>query len=1176
MGLTVSMQEEKDRLHKEQKAIDTDNNQRAASLLSQAFLQAPEMKHIKELLAQGKDASLGLNQSARAFCLASLYLEQKRPYVVLLSGEESAERFAQHLSVLLGKDAVLRFPEREDLAFADQEPQAAVIGARCRALDLMSRPHSDKILVCSARSLLRYVPGKSSRFYRPIRLSQAQEISPQELIDQLLYLGYHLSETCSKAGEFSHKGDHIDLWPSSETSPARIEFFGDEIERIRSLIHSTGQTISDKDSLQVYPALELALSEQAIKRASRALYKQAQEDDRLAYDLQRLQERISFLGMDKYLPYLYPDYTLALDHISKDACLVLVEPRSLFDDASRAYEDIRAKALLTHEKIEALYAQAKDLNFAEHQRFTMVSIMRAGGAVDEDLAISRPDVAGKDSRLIARLRGLCAHKYYAVLAIPDRAARENFKLQLLDEHLSFQEILHDSRTDEESKQPEEKKLEEGIVNIIDLAIPNGFICASSKLGIISLADLNVRAASRSRRQVHDITDITFPFKPGDYVVHASHGIAYFKAIVRQEVASFERDYFLLEYADKDKLYVPFEQVDKLTRYIGPDGSSPRLTRLNTSDWTRATNKARKSAKKLAFDLVDLYTRRSSIKGYAYMRDGAEQREMEAVFPYQETPDQLSAIADIKADMESDKPMDRLLCGDVGFGKTEVALRAAFKAVQDNKQVMVLCPTTILAQQHFMTFFERFAPFDVEVDVLSRFRTASQQRKALERFAQGKVKVLVGTHRLLSNDVNPHSLGLIIIDEEQRFGVQHKEQLKTLREQVDVLTLSATPIPRTMQMALSGVRDMSLIKTPPANRTPVEVYVGEWDEDKISAALRLEMARGGQAYYVSNRVKTIEDALNRVLAAVPEARVECAHGQMSEKELERIMESFSAGEFDVLIATTIIESGIDNPRTNTLIIEDSQRLGLAQLYQLKGRVGRSRMQAYAYFMFPEGEVLTEQAMQRLLAIEELQDLGSGMDIAMRDLEIRGAGSLMGADQSGNLSSVGFDLFTHMLAEAVAQARGEGEAQSAEVNINLSVDYYLSEDYIPAADERVRAYRRLACAGSLETLDKLEKDLSERYGALEEAGLNLFNRERIKIRAQRLGISSVALVASKLVFQNIEIDSNLQAQFALKGGIYYPKSKKLTIPYKKDLDLLGQSLSILERCGGSDEEEIEERL
>jgi transcription-repair coupling factor (superfamily II helicase) len=516
-------------------------------------------------------------------------------------------------------------------------------------------------------------------------------------------------------------------------------------------------------------------------------------------------------------------------------------------------------------------------------------------------------------------------------------------------------------------------------------------------------------------------------------------------------------------------------------------------------------------------------------------------------------------------------MDRLLCGDVGFGKTEVALRAAFKCCQDLKQVMVLCPTTILAQQHFETFFTRFTPFDLRVEVLSRFVTPARQRKALAGFADGSVNVLIGTHRLLSADVNPYDLGLVIIDEEQRFGVQHKEQLKNIREQVDVLTLSATPIPRTMQMAMSGVRDMSLIMTPPPGRLPVKVTVGEYDPDLVSAAIREELHRGGQVYYVSNRVTTIDDAVGRVLEAVPEARVRVAHGQMSAREVEDVMLEFSEHECDVLVATTIIESGIDNPRTNTLIIEDSQRLGLAQLYQLKGRVGRGRVQAYAYFMFPPELPLTPEATDRLTAINEYQDLGSGMKIAMRDLEIRGAGSLMGAEQHGNLSSVGFDLFTQMLGQAVSEARGETpDVEPVEVTLNLPADFFLADEYLPEVDKRVLAYRKLAGAVDLAEIDALQEELENTWGALPLAGRNLLDRARIRIRAQRLGCTSIALTSGRIVYQGVDVPRSLASKFKQKRAIVYPKTHKLAYPfYTGKEELLPAALGVLEEIGGDDE-------
>jgi transcription-repair coupling factor (superfamily II helicase) len=626
-------------------------------------------------------------------------------------------------------------------------------------------------------------------------------------------------------------------------------------------------------------------------------------------------------------------------------------------------------------------------------------------------------------------------------------------------------------------------------------------------------------------------------------VYTTHGIALFREMERKTVLGSERDYLVLEYAKGDKLYVPVEQIDRISKYVGPEGGAPRVTRLNTADWSRATGKARKAARKLAFDLVDLYARRFAIAGHAFGPDTAWQREMEAAFPFEETPDQLAAIADVKADMESEKPMDRLICGDVGYGKTEVAIRAAFKATQGGRQVMVLCPTTILAQQHFTTFSERFAPYPVRVEVLSRFRSKAQQAEALAGFNDGTVDILIGTHRLLSRDVVPKDLGLVIVDEEQRFGVEHKEHLKNLREQIDVLTLTATPIPRTLQMSLSGVRDFSVIDTPPPNRFPVTVHVGEYDADVVSGAIRRELERGGQVYFISNRVRSIDRAVERVQAAVPEARVGVAHGQMSEHQLERVMESFVAGETDVLVATTIVESGIDNPHTNTLVIEDSQRLGLAQLYQLKGRVGRSHVKAFAYFLFPTGSALTDTAYDRLAAIQEHTELGSGIKVAMRDLEIRGAGSLLGAEQSGSVNAVGFDLYAQMLREAVSEARGEPPLAHLDVRVDLPVSAFLPEEYVPAADERVLAYRRIAAATSPEAVETITADLEARFGALPAPARELVTIARIKTVAAELGITTVNLVRHKLALEPVTLDATERGVLAGAGAVYLERAKKV---------------------------------
>ena len=787
--------------------------------------------------------------------------------------------------------------------------------------------------------------------------------------------------------------------------------------------------------------------------------------------------------------------------------------------------------------------------------------MRVGGEVDDELPVKRVEVAGSPEKLFGRLRSFVDAGFATVFSVPNHRARKDIELALVDYSLPFTEVLdsaHDSSLgaipESERTSDASGRLRRGLIHVVDVDIPLGMVIPKANIALISLSDTQGSARTRRARRI-DITKVTFPYKPGDYVVHAAHGVALFKDLVCREIDGTMRDYLLLEYAQSDKLFVPVEQLDRVTRYVGPEGYNPRLTRLNTSDWSRAMTKARKATKKLAFDLVDVYSRRAAAQGFRFSPDTPWQHEMEEAFPFEETPDQLNAIADVKADMESSQPMDRLICGDVGFGKTEVAMRAAFKATQDGKQVIVLCPTTILAQQHYTTFKERCEPFGIRVDVLSRFRTSAQQQDTLEGFASGSVNILVGTHRLLSRDVNPHDLGLVIIDEEQRFGVGHKEQFKNLRESIDVLALSATPIPRTLQMSLSGVRDMSLINTPPDNRKAVKVHVGEWDPDIVSGAIRRELERGGQVYYVSNRVRTIDDGVRRVTEAAGEARIGVAHGKMSKEELERVMEDFSVGALDVLVATTIIESGIDNPHTNTLIIEDSQRLGLAQMYQLKGRVGRSATQAYAYFMFPEQVPLTDQAQARLVAIDEHQELGSGMSIAMRDLEIRGAGSLLGAEQSGNMSAVGFDLFAQMLSSAVQAAREGSDADAAalppalsDITVNIAGRAFIPEEFIPDVDVRVLWYRRIASAFVEEDVDAISQELSSGGRELPSEAANLLDKARLKAFAYEHDVKTISVVGGKLVIEPVDISRNMSIKLRRYDGKYTPSNRKLRLPLK----------------------------
>ncbi len=1124
-------------------------------MLSASLAKSGALDDAWAKLDSGQDATVGVASSARPFLVAARFAADPRATLVVAAGEEAADTFARTVGAFVGEERVLRLPDYEGNPFSlDAPPQPRLHGRRLEALWSLQQG-KPAVVVASARALLRRIAPAKEEVARPLALVAGSDLSeePQrgiacfeDLEHCLVSMGYENSGKLDGPGTFSVQGGAIDVFPGNLAYPVRLDFFGDELDEIRRFLPSTGQTISSLKQVDIFPVREFAQTDAALLRAKRAISKSAETNAAQRDLLERLEDDSHELP-DLMAAYLLEKTAAVGDYLSADALTVLIEPRSLVDDALHAYDELSKRCVGTSIPVSDLYMGPNELDFGANPRATYVSIMRVGVQLDSELVVKRVDVAGDPEKLFGRLRSLAEMGFTVVFSVPHFRARQEMKLSLVDLGIPINEVL-------DVVGDASPKLKRGQVNIVDVDIPLGMIFPAAKMALVSLSDTQGAMATRKRSRI-DVTEITFPFKPGDYVVHAAHGVAFFRDIVRQDVGGSERDYLLLEYAEGDKLYVPVEQLDRVTRYVGPEGSSPRLTRLNTSDWSRAMAKARKATKQLAFDLVDVYTRRASTQGYRYREDTPWQHEMEESFPYQETPDQLAAIADIKADMQSPRPMDRLVCGDVGFGKTEVALRAAFKATQDNKQVMVLCPTTILAQQHYSTFKDRFEPFGVKVEVLSRFRTPAQQKQALADFSEGTVSVLVGTHRLLSRDVNPHDLGLVIIDEEQRFGVAHKEQLKNMRESIDVLTLSATPIPRTMQMGLSGVRDMSLILTPPDDRRPVEVHVGEWDPDVVSDAIRREMARGGQIYYVSNRVRSIDEAVKRVQAAAGEARVGVAHGKMTKEQLEDVMENFAAGELDVLVATTIIESGIDNPHTNTLIIEDSQRLGLAQMYQLKGRVGRSSTQAYAYFLFPDNIPLTEEAVARLTALGEHTDLGSGMRVAMRDLEIRGAGSLLGAEQSGNMSAVGFDLFAQMLSTAVNNAR-EGNSSAKEflppalsdIVVNVPDHTYFPEEYLPDADERVLYYRKIASADTIDAVNDIYEELLAKHPEMPQASVNQFEKARLKAFANEHGIKLISVSAGKLTVEPFTLTKSQASSLRRKAGRYLADKKKMAVPLR----------------------------
>lgn len=1108
-------------------------------------------------LDAGNDGTLGIANSARPFMVAARFSHKPQTTFAVVAGEDAAVSFARSLSAYLGEDKVLRFPERADLPFDKKHADLATVARRMEAAHALQTGRQ-VVVVASARALLRTLPPVNANASTPLSFICGQELADMPgaqaagiqdfdgLIHALESRGFSNTGELDGPGTFCTRGGTVDVYPGNLSFPVRLDFFGDELDEIRRIVPSTGQTISSLQNVDIYPVVEFSCSKSGLARARKKLAASAGSNPALrgvSEHLENAEGGLRFEGSDVLLPYLYDKPVTLGAYLRRDALSVLIEPRSLFDDMMHASEELEAKAKGTNIALEGLFCPAPQVSFGECQRATYVSIMRVGGNVDVELPVKRVEAAGHPDKLFGRLRTLVDDGYTVVFSAPNRRSRADMMLAFVDHGLPIQEWLDAEENPDDTDGQKKRRLRRGVVNVVDVDIPLGMIIPKAKLGMVSVSDTQGASTARPSRHI-DITEITFPYKPGDYVVHAQHGIAHFKELVRREIDGTARDYLLLEYAEGDKLFVPVEQLDRVTRYVGLEGSTPRCTRLNTADWSRAMKKASAATKKLAFDLVDVYARRASAQGYAFGPDTPAQIEMEEAFPYRETPDQLAAIADVKADMRSAKPMDRLVCGDVGFGKTEVALRAAFAATQDKKQVMVLCPTTILAQQHFTNFKDRFEPFGVTVEVLSRFRTPQQQAAALKGFADGSVDVLVGTHRLLSRDVNPHDLGLVIIDEEQRFGVGHKESIKNMKKTVDVLTMSATPIPRTLHMSMVGIRDMSLLETPPQARYPVQTYVMEYQDSVIRDAILREIGRGGQVFFLYNRVGSIDQCYKQLSKLVPEARIAIAHGQMREHALEDVMLDFSQQKFDVLLCTTIIESGLDIPMANTLIIYDADHFGLGQLYQMRGRVGRSNRLAYAYFTVRPGKVLSETAQKRLDAIREFTEFGSGFRIAMRDLELRGAGNLLGPQQSGHLANIGYDLYCKLLEEAVLEAQGEAPKpnRDVETRMDVHVNAYLPAEYVTGDKQRLEVYKRIASITTAAQRDDVEEELVDRFGDEPLCVANLVAVAYLKAMCAKLGIDRVN-----------QADGRIDMRFAANAQVDGQKLFKALTGFDKRLTL-----------------------
>lgn len=1047
-------------------------------------------------LATGSAAVLEAPRSIRSAIVAGASGKLQRPILVITSHQELALRFREEIGGLLGARQVKLFMPNEIMPYEKLTPNPEIISKRFEAIHHL-RHASNSIVISPINAVIQLLPSNEILPIDPIILRRGGDRSREELTSDLIKFGYERDYVISKRGQISVRGDILDIFPGNFEYPVRIEFFGDTIDSIRTFNLESQVSVKQLEEVGIFAIRGYSQLSSLAPRVKRLEKKYPG----LALELEKISSGEFFPGIESYWPLFSKDQSL-FETLPPETAIFLDEPPMLALQADKfAYswtEHIARKE--TAEGLPAMDYLANWPNLRSSWKGLMATLSSAPEHTDSQRFKVNADgfesLFGRVNELGSIVREVVSTGARTIIAVetPGRSRR-------IKEILAEEEIF--AVEDEES-------FGSGSLMVCQLPWTQGFWLKDAKFALISENDI-FRKAFRYRqdRQTRSTKPLVTPFDvaPGDYVVHVDAGIGIFRGLTTKTVMGSTREYMDIEYAKGDRLFVPLEQLDRVQRYVGM-GKTPVVTRLSGKDWQKAKSRAQRSVKKLAFSLIELYADRLKAKKVPYSQDTVWQRELEDSFPFTETPDQETAIIETKNDLQSIVPMDRLICGDVGYGKTEVALRAAFKVVVDGRQVAVLVPTTILAEQHFRTFLDRLSPFPVKIALLSRFVDKKVQEQAVAEITAGKVDIVIGTHRLLQNDIRFKDLGLIIIDEEQRFGVSHKEKIKDLRRNIDVLTLSATPIPRTLQMALSGIRDLSIINTPPDDRLPVTTYVGSYSEDIIIDAIRRELSRDGQVFYIHNRVTTIDAAAEHLRALVPEAAIAVAHGQMHEHSLERTMKDFLGGKTNVLACTTIIESGIDIPSANTLIVERASKLGLSQLYQLRGRVGRAHQQAYAYFFVHNQERMTYNAERRLHAIGEFTELGSGFKVAMQDLEIRGAGDLLGAEQSGNIEAVGFELYSQLLHEEVEGRKGNVAALSADIRIDLPADAYLPADYIESESARVETYQMIMTAAKASDVKGIRDGLRDRFGSLPDPARQLFIIAEIRVAAKQAGIEQVA--------------------------------------------------------------------
>ncbi|PWN02358.1 transcription-repair coupling factor [Nocardioides silvaticus] len=1107
----------------------------------------------------------------RPFLVAGL-ARAGRPVLAVTATTRDAEQLVSELGDLVDPATVGYYPSWETLPHERLSPRSDTVGRRLAILRRLCHPGVStgsatgvqtgplSIVVAPVRSILQpQVKGLGD--LTPVELAVGESAEIDEVVTGLVGAAYSRVDLVERRGEFAVRGGIVDVFPPTEEHPLRVEFWGDEVEEIRSFAVADQRTIATQERLWAPPCRELLLTDEVRARAADL----GREHPELREFTDKLAQGIAVEGMEALIPALVDELELLVDLFSTNTQVLVLDPERA---RARAHDLVAT----SEEFLGASWAAAAgggqapiDLQAASYRELADVRQHALGrgqswwtyspfgldeaivpdekhledgdpGAFRQGLSAEpAPLYRGDMERAFADIAGWRAGGYTVVVVHSGHGPAQRM-VEALGERDLPARLVEDL--------PAGSPPGADVVTVTCGNLAHGLVDDQLRLAVLTGEDIVGQKAStrdmrsmpvRRKRQIDPLE-----LKPGDYVVHEQHGVGRFKEMRQREVKGVTREYLILEYGPSkrggppDQLMVPADSLDQVTRYVG--GEQPSLDRLGGGDWTKRKNRAKKAVREIAAELIKLYAARQATQGHAFGPDSPWQRELEDAFPFHETPDQLTTVDEVKGDMERTMPMDRLVCGDVGYGKTEIAVRAAFKAVQDGKQVAVLVPTTLLVSQHLSTFTERMSGFPVVVKGLSRFQTDKEAAEVMAGLADGTVDVVVGTHRLLNPDVRFKDLGLIIVDEEQRFGVEHKEQMKRLRTSVDVLSMSATPIPRTLEMAITGIREMSTITTPPEERHPVLTYVGGYEDRQVVAAVRRELLRDGQVFYIHNRVQSIEKAAAKLRELVPEARVATAHGQMGEHQLEQVMLDFWEKRFDVLVCTTIVESGLDVSNANTMIIERADTLGLSQLHQLRGRVGRSRERAYAYFLYPTEKPLTETAHERLATLAQHSDLGGGMAIAMKDLEIRGAGNLLGGEQSGHIADVGFDLYVRLVGEAVRDFRDDAPEQLDEVRIELPVDAHLPHDYIPSERLRLEMYKRLAEVRSDADVDEIAEELDDRYGEPPTPVVALMLVARFRARARQAGLREITVMGKNLRFAPVVLPDSRVVRLQRM----YPKS------------------------------------